>query len=170
MVILALDLGTKWRRIKGYPGYQISNTGLFKNSRGIKIPWINRRTGYPTVDLWKNNVGKKQTVSRLVALHFIPNPLGKKYVCHNDGNKLNNKYTNLYWGTAEENGADRRRHGTDALGENNPMAKLSNKQVASIRELKGFGLFAREVALRFKVSRQCINDIWTGKRHADTSH
>jgi hypothetical protein len=47
-----------------------------------------------------------------VLLAFVgPRPEGR-LCCHRDGNCRNNHYTNLYWGTPQENGADTARHGT----------------------------------------------------------
>lgn len=40
---------------------------------------------------------------RITASLFIPNPTGKKYVNHIDGNKQNNHVSNLEWCTASEN-------------------------------------------------------------------
>lgn len=46
---------------------------------------------------------KSYSVSRLVALAYIPNPENKPCVCHKDNNSLNNNVDNLYWGTHQEN-------------------------------------------------------------------
>ena len=45
---------------------------------------------------------KKHYVHRLVALQFIPNEEGKPTVNHKDGNRYNNKVSNLEWATKEE--------------------------------------------------------------------
>ncbi|SUM34073.1 ORF027 [Staphylococcus gallinarum] len=46
---------------------------------------------------------KTQLVHRLLAKHFIDNPLNKKCVNHIDGNKTNNNLSNLEWVTYSEN-------------------------------------------------------------------
>lgn len=59
---------------------------------------VNNR-GYRSVSLNK----KTKMVHRLVAEAFCPNPLGKPYVNHLDGDKQNNHYSNLEWCTIAEN-------------------------------------------------------------------
>ena len=59
--------------------------------------------GYSYVSLWKNGKSDNLKVSRLVALHFIPNDYDKPTVNHKDGNKQNDHYTNLEWNTVSEN-------------------------------------------------------------------
>lgn len=71
--------------------------------------------GYWTVDLWLPGVktAKHARVNRLVALAFVPNPDPENLtqVGHNDDNKDNNHWTNLYWTDALENNGreDRKR-------------------------------------------------------------
>ncbi|APC44312.1 HNH homing endonuclease [Pseudoalteromonas phage PH357] len=42
-------------------------------------------------------------IHRLLALAFIPNPDGHKYVGHKDDDHLNNDISNLYWVSARDN-------------------------------------------------------------------
>lgn len=60
--------------------------------------------GYPYVDLTQSN-GKRKCpkTHRLIALAFISNPEGKPQINHIDGNKRNNKISNLEWVTQSEN-------------------------------------------------------------------
>lgn len=92
------------RSIEGYPNYSISAEGVICNiSTGrIKSTYTSKR-GYTTVGLSYRNKYKLFTLHRLLALHFIPNPENKPQVNHIDGNKLNNKLSNLEWVTNKEN-------------------------------------------------------------------
>ena len=55
-------------------------------------------------------------VHRVVALAFLPNPLGKIVVNHKDGNKLNNHVSNLEWATHSENSLHARATGAYTTG------------------------------------------------------
>lgn len=94
----------KWKKIKGFDKYLISNKGkvksLYKNR--VLIGGCNSN-GYKTVSLTKDKKIYTLQVHRLIALHFIPNPKHKKTVNHIDGNKINNKLENLEWNTYSEN-------------------------------------------------------------------
>lgn len=59
--------------------------------------------GYKVVTLSVNGKCTTHTVHRLVAIAFIPNPNGKPFVNHLDGNKHNNHVSNLEWVTGSEN-------------------------------------------------------------------
>lgn len=62
------------------------------------VPTFVNTDGYETVIL----NGEKRKVHILVAEEHIPNPEGKKYVIHKDGNKLNNEAENLEWSDVPE--------------------------------------------------------------------
>ena len=85
--------------IKGYPNYQISNMGrVWSKKRQIYLKHHKNQKGYHTVCLYAiNGKVKREQVSRLVALHFIPNPNNYPCVNHKDENKDNNKENNLEW-------------------------------------------------------------------------
>lgn len=88
-----------WMDIKGYPNYQISNMGrVWSKKRQIYLKHNKNQKGYHTVCLYAiNGKAKREQVSRLVALHFIPNPNNYPCVNHKDENKDNNKENNLEW-------------------------------------------------------------------------
>lgn len=94
-----------WKAIKGFQGYQVSNTGLVRSLKH-KQPIIMKQTetpkGYMRINLNKhgNNI---LFVHRLVASAFIPNPDNLETVNHIDGNKKNNCVWNLEWLSVGDN-------------------------------------------------------------------
>lgn len=128
-----------WVNIKGYEDiYAINKNGDIKRlqrnngtSPGyIKKQWL--KNEYPSVGLTVNCITKVFYVHRLLAIAFIPNPLDKKEVNHIDGDKCNNKLSNLEWVTHKENYI----HARDVLGIKMMGIKLSPLQVLKIRELR----------------------------------
>lgn len=91
--------------IKDYEGkYTITQQGDVVNAKGKTLMFnINKKTGYKTIALWKNNKGSTKTIHRLVAITYLPNPYNLPEVNHIDGNKLNNHVDNLEWVTRSGN-------------------------------------------------------------------
>lgn len=91
-----------WKKINS--NYSVNENGDVRNdiTGNLKKPFINKKNGYKIVDLWVNGKVTKQTVHRLVASAFIPNPDNKPTVDHIDGNRLNNNISNLRWATYSE--------------------------------------------------------------------
>lgn len=82
----------------------VGKDGLEYPRKGKIIKAIpNKQTGYYQVSLWKNNKGTWHYIHRLLAQHFIPNPLNKPEINHKDGDRQNNNLNNLEWVTSKEN-------------------------------------------------------------------
>lgn len=114
-----------WKPIPKYKGlYEVSDFGevrAFKRSgsKGMSLA-IHPSKGYLQVWLSKDNKVKKFSVHRLVAMTFIENPKRKPQVNHKDGDKTNNKVSNLEWVTRAEQEAHKRNVlGKDDKGERN---------------------------------------------------
>lgn len=97
-----------WKTIEFAPNYEVSDYGRVRNKikGNIVKPFTDKGQKYDRVELYNGNgkkCAKKYRVSRLVAMHFIPNPYNKKYVDHVNTNIHDNRAENLRWVTAEEN-------------------------------------------------------------------
>lgn len=94
------------KSIKGFPAYSVSSHGTIINTvtGKEKKPTSNHSgKGYLYVDLYDNGRKSRLYVHRIVADAFIPNPDGKPYINHKDGNPQNNDVDNLEWCTPLEN-------------------------------------------------------------------
>ena len=94
----------EWKDIEGYEGlYQVSSFGRVKSLRNELIlkPCISR--GYYQVNLCKNKIKQKYSVSRLIGNTFISNPENKSEIDHIDRNPKNNSISNLRWVSRHEN-------------------------------------------------------------------
>ncbi len=100
-----IDMRKIQKDIEGYNGlYEISNYGeVFSVKRRKFLRPKTKKNGYKEVHLRWNGKGKMESISRLVAKHFIDNPFNKPQVNHIDGNKGNNFYSNLEQVTGKEN-------------------------------------------------------------------
>lgn len=73
--------------------------------------------GYMRVRLHENGKRKSHKVHTLMAEKYLgPKPITANEVRHLDGNRLNNHYKNLAWGTQKENAQDRELHGRTSRG------------------------------------------------------
>ena len=97
-----------WVKVKDFPRYSVSNTGLIRNDLTGKIlkPYLigSSYREAAQVQLQTDKRKKHYLVSHLVANHFLPIPTDpdKTFVKHLDGNRMNNSATNLIWATKAE--------------------------------------------------------------------
>jgi len=164
-----------WKDIVGFEGYQVSNLGQVRSCRPINgigplkstyrlVKSHKDHNNYNRLGLRKNGNQIKIFVHRLVLEAFEgPCPEGME-ARHLDGDKDNNSYDNLMWGTPTENRHDRIRHGRNNRGEDHPMARLTVEQVKEIKNLLTEGkLYERQIGEMFNVSRDIVSKIKQGK-------
>lgn len=78
-----------------------SNGRLHRAARWLRL--IQQNTGYLVVNLKSGGRAKTALVHRLVALTWIPNPLGLPNVNHLNFDRTDNRVANLEWCTPGEN-------------------------------------------------------------------
>jgi hypothetical protein len=123
--------------------------------------------GYQTASLQAGPLGSGKSypflVHRLVLLAFVGEPPPGHVCCHADGDRSNNRLTNLRWDTAAENLQDEIRHGTIARGSRNSKAKLDESRVAEAKRLLRAGVPRREIRARIGASKTQLKLIAQGR-------
>lgn len=149
-----------WKKIDGFEVYEISSLGRLRNSKTGKFRKFRICSGYYDLSLPNKVDGvtkwKSFLIHRLVAEYFIKNPENKPCVNHKDGNKLNNKKSNLEWNTYSEN----TKHSFDVLGQKG--AKNANRRKVVVltdengNEIEVVGI--RETGRFLKLSFQVVQN------------
>lgn len=150
--------------IPGYEGfYQCNNFGKVY---GVKRRYLlrghyNNRENRMRYTLYKDGKCKEFNAARLVLLTFYGFPINNKLCsCHKDGNSINDRLDNLYWGSFEDNEVDKKRHGRSLIGENHHQAFLTEKDIMEIRRLRNEeNIPFYKIGKMFKVSKTNIMDI-----------
>jgi len=148
----------QWKPVPGYEGlYEVSDRGRVRSvdrwlncrdgqrqwHRGRLLKQVDNGNGYQGVSLSNLCEGtrpKRFYVHFLVLDAFVGPRPDEHQAAHGDGNRLNNRLSNLRWATVSENIADKLKHGTHQLGEQNPVAVLNEADVISIRQNYRYGL------------------------------
>lgn len=153
------------RPVYGYPGYSISTDGVVfgkrNDTRAGLVPDFSE-AGYQRVTLYRKGSprgGERELVHRLVLATFVRRPLPAEQACHRNGNPRDNRFSNLYWGTQEDNWRDRISHGNARS-----YAKLTEEQVEEIRRRAEIGQSAYRISKDYPVSDTQIRNIVGGRQ------
>ena len=166
----------EWRAIPGWGGYyEVSNLGQvrsvarvvrFVDGRARFYSAQPRRThvdgfGYQKVTLKRPGLNQRVLVHQAVAAAWIgPRPAGME-VCHNNGQRTDNRADNLRYGTRAENTADSIKHGTHRR-----PRKLTDEQIADIRAQRGH-MTGRALAAKHGTSPAHVCNVQRGHRRKD---
>lgn len=140
--------------------YEVTEDGLVYSNVGTRKALIGKTTkeGYRMVVLTVNNKKIYKNVHRLVAENFLPNPENKPEINHKDGDKLNNKVSNLEWCTSSENQEHARDMGLQKY-------KINMEIAEEIRELYSTGNWTQAtLGLKFGLKKTNIGYIINNQR------
>lgn len=155
-----------------YQELEISRCGIMRNRKtGNIYAWSTCGKKYEYLcAMYGQGKGKKKRIRQHRALMetFVENPENKPFINHKDGNKLNNKLSNLEWCTHRENIDHAKEFGLyeGNMGENSGLAKLNWEIVKYIRQnaipkdkKKGF----KALAKKFGVNSSTVSEIYYRK-------
>ncbi|TDM18108.1 HNH endonuclease [Macrococcoides canis] len=138
----------EWFKIPTQDGYVITNYGKVKRIKDNRIlsGYLNQ-AGYVMFHI----NGKARRAHRLVAETFLENKHGYELVNHKNGIKTDNRVENLEWCDRLHN--NQHAYETGLMKMNRKFKKLSNEDVARIREMHKSGKYMlKELADMFGIS------------------
>ena len=92
-----------WRPIKDFNNYEVSDFGNIRNKYLGLLRLSVSNNGYQHVKLCDGAKHRRDClVHQLVAQAFVPQPEGKHCVTHLNGDKMDNRASNLKWTTMGE--------------------------------------------------------------------
>ena len=143
--------------IPDYPGYMADVDGRVWRIRGSSVRLCQQTTGsdgYMRVYLVDSDgIGGSRRVNVIICSAFHGRKPSDEYqALHNDNNHLNNRPSNLRWGTHDDNMKDYAKSGSGKI--------LSNEDVIELRRLASLGLFSySDLAKRFACSSEYARQI-----------
>jgi hypothetical protein len=167
----------RWLPVPDYEGlYEVSDLGRVRSlprlskrrnrvyGGNVLKPYVSRHTrGYQVVALCRDSEQDNRLVHQLVAEAFIGRCPPGQEVLHGSNGKMDNRLSEIRYGTRSENINDRVRDGQDNRGEKAWTAKLTWEAVADIRSRVASGYPQCALADEYDVSRQAICFVVAGR-------
>jgi hypothetical protein len=164
-VEVAMD--DEWRPIPEYSRYIVSRLGFVAHRETGEVLRTHLATKlYPAVGLTDDLSGR----ARIRAHHIVASvfhgrkPFERAHVRHLDGDPTNNRWDNLCWGSAKDNGEDRVRHGTTNPGEANYAAELTDAGVTDIKRRVAAGEEPKVVAADYGIADRYVYGLISGAK------
>jgi len=158
------------RPVPGYPGYTISTLGEVFGKRADTrggLSFDAGEQGHLRVTMHREGSprsGERELVHRLMLTTFVRPAHKGEQACHRTGDPADNRLSNLYWGSQSHNWRDRISHGNGRS-----WSKLTESDVATIRDRSAAGESAYRIAHDYPVSDTQIRNILTGAQWSEPS-
>lgn len=163
-----------WRPIPQHEMYEVSTLGRIryggvrrkKMAPGHILKPMGSPYGYCYVHLRAvANVKKTVMVHGAVCAAFLggwPADRMKITPAHWDGDKKNNRLSNLRWATRPDNYFDKLRHGRATHGERNGFAVVTDEQVTELRAERAAGAKLQTLSAKYGISVEQVSRIARG--------
>ena len=151
--------GDDHKKIPGYRGYCITNTGVIishRRSSDVNLSQRLDKYGYYITNLRRDGRNKTVKVHRLLMMTFSSNWDQKLTVNHINGDKADNRLENLEMCSIQQNLKHSHNTRIYRLGEETANSKLTTKDVLRIRELYKSGTSVDNIAVAFNIHRQSV--------------
>jgi hypothetical protein len=133
-----------------------------RRTKGKKLNVFTNRRGYLSVSLSvAPGKSRLQSVHRIIATAFIPNPRRLPQVNHKNGIKKDNRIRNLEWCTNRQNMDHAIKLGLTKKNHHNPRQVLTPQNVRAIRLLSSPDI--KILASRFNVHKETIGNVISRK-------
>ena len=144
-----------------YPNYGIGKDGRIYSYKSFR--WLSNkaktRQGYPQIHLYVGGRPRVFLVHRLIAEAWKIKPSWATEVNHKNGDKTDNRASNLEWVTRAMNAKHAGEIGLMPVGSNHGGSKLSESDVLEIRQAYADGESQVSIARNYPVGRAMIGFI-----------
>lgn len=157
------------KEIPGYPGYHANRDGNIYSTKRKGVALLMKKgltnCGYEKIGFYVDRKKVYPLVHRLILSTFAGHP-GGLHCNHKNGNRTDNRLSNLEWVTRSENERHARRElGKLMHGHHNTLAKLTDKKVTRIRQLRREGWTFQSLADKFGIGvshacRVAKGEVW----------
>lgn len=160
-------MAERWRAVPDCPGYEVSNLGRVRNSSGaIYGYWENKRSRWLVVVVRGRVADGRRVTKRVYEVHRLvgrvwnglEGPIG-----HRDGDYRNNAAANLVACASEREAKRMSGLLRYVAGKKHPRAKLSERQVRRMRQMREKGATVTELGERFGVAHQLVSRVCSRK-------